>query len=166
MAPGSVSSGYVESGLDPSYDEFGHFSFDELESLEARVERDVYFDPTPIGKIHSERGGCQRCLARLLTNDSPMKHPCKSVGRNHDNLLSGVLGSEPASMAVSLTSPPSRFRRVGEALLAPLWRRLLAGGRRTQKANVSLPNVYSHRFCASKNSLLLRGRWKVMRPRS
>ena len=48
--------GYVESGLDPSYDEFGYFSLDELESLGARVERDLHFEPTPIGKVQAERG--------------------------------------------------------------------------------------------------------------
>jgi hypothetical protein len=48
--------GYVESGLDPSYDEFGYFTLDELESLGARVERDLNFDPTPIGKIQAARG--------------------------------------------------------------------------------------------------------------
>jgi len=38
------------------YDEFGYFSFAELKSLGGQVERDLYSRPTPIRKIHSERG--------------------------------------------------------------------------------------------------------------
>ena len=48
--------GYVESGLDPSFDEFGSFSLDELAGMGAVIERDLYFDPTPIGEIRANRG--------------------------------------------------------------------------------------------------------------
>ena len=52
--------GYVKSGLDPNFDEYGYFSLEELENLThdnkeknliIAVERDLYFKPqllTPI----------------------------------------------------------------------------------------------------------------------
>lgn len=48
--------GYVESGLDPNFDEFGSFPLDELAAMGAVIERDLYFDPTPIGQIRANRG--------------------------------------------------------------------------------------------------------------
>lgn len=49
--------GYVESGLDPSFDEFAYFSLSELEELTAMngllpaVERDLYFDTGPVREV-------------------------------------------------------------------------------------------------------------------
>lgn len=51
---------YCESGLDPSYDELGMVSLNELEELVTRgipgVERDLYFTPTRLGDIRARRG--------------------------------------------------------------------------------------------------------------
>jgi hypothetical protein len=46
--------GFVVSGLDPSFSEFGLFSLDELESVKGPmglgVERDMYFEPKPLSQ--------------------------------------------------------------------------------------------------------------------
>jgi hypothetical protein len=34
--------------------ELGYFSLDELESIGSRIERDLYFNPTPLSKIKEE----------------------------------------------------------------------------------------------------------------
>lgn len=47
-----VMFNYCLSGLDPSYDEWGYTSLQELEALRGpfglKVERDIHFQPTPI----------------------------------------------------------------------------------------------------------------------
>ncbi|MCE7700108.1 MAG: DUF2958 domain-containing protein [Methanobacterium paludis] len=45
--------GYVKSGLDESFSEWGYFSLTELESIGRpfRVERDLYFTPKEFGKL-------------------------------------------------------------------------------------------------------------------
>ena len=41
--------GWVKSGISPDFDEFGYFSLSELR--EVNVERDLYFEPTPLKEI-------------------------------------------------------------------------------------------------------------------
>ncbi len=42
--------GYIVSGMDPDYDEWGYFSLNELAST-GRVERDLYWKPSPVPEV-------------------------------------------------------------------------------------------------------------------